>query len=53
MLDENEIRQLVLNLVRNGLEAMPSGWNHEYTDISEENKCLAIKDSGNGKKREV
>ncbi|MFZ5643305.1 MAG: PAS domain S-box protein [Bacillota bacterium] len=46
-LDEKEIRQLILNLSRNGLEAMPSGGNltvktyHEGSEI-----VLAVQDQG-------
>ncbi len=48
-LDENEIRQLLLNLVRNGLEAMPSGGTlHISTYIDNEQVVLAIADQGTG-----
>ncbi|SDN07063.1 PAS/PAC sensor signal transduction histidine kinase [Dendrosporobacter quercicolus] len=49
LLDENEIRQLLLNLVRNGIEAMPSGGNLIIRTTSVENKIiLAISDQGSG-----
>jgi signal transduction histidine kinase len=49
LLDENEIRQMVLNLVRNGLDAMSSGGT--VTIIMEENErevILCIADQGCG-----
>ena len=52
-LDEKEIRQLILNLVRNGLEAMSGGGKlriETYPDGDE--TVLAIKDEGNGMKPE-
>lgn len=49
LLDENEIRQLVLNLVRNSIEAMPSGGNLMIKTLLEDNKAvLAISDQGSG-----
>jgi len=48
-LDDKEIRQLVLNLVRNGLEAMTSPGNlsiKTYTDADE--VVLAVQDEGKG-----
>lgn len=48
-LDKNEIRQLLLNLVRNGLEAMPSGGEILIRTFLEENKVgLSISDQGPG-----
>ncbi|MDF2929097.1 MAG: sasA 14 [Anaerospora sp.] len=48
-LDENEIRQLLLNLVRNGLEAMPSGGNlHISTYVDNEQVVLSVADQGSG-----
>lgn len=48
-LDENEIRQLLLNLARNGLEAMPSGG---FLDISTfqagDQVVLSVSDQGPG-----
>lgn len=49
LLDEKEIRQLILNLVRNGLEAMPAGSKLTIKTISEGNDImLAVIDSGKG-----
>lgn len=48
-LDENEIRQLLLNLVRNGLEAMPQGGNLHISTCQINNEIvLAIRDQGGG-----
>ncbi len=48
-LDENEIRQLLLNLVRNSLEAMPAGGILEIRTFLEEGKAiLAVSDQGTG-----
>lgn len=48
-LDENEIRQLLLNLVRNGLEAMPSGGTlHISTYLDKEQVVLSVSDQGSG-----
>ncbi len=48
-LDENEIRQLLLNLVRNGLEAMPTGGNLQIRTAEEDGKIiLAVRDQGTG-----
>jgi PAS domain S-box-containing protein len=49
LLDENEIRQLILNLIRNALEAMPSSGNliiRTFSDIN--NVILEIQDEGGG-----
>ncbi|CQR71852.1 ATP-binding protein [Sporomusa ovata] len=49
LLDENEIRQLLLNLVRNGIEAMPAGGNLIIrTALSESKVVLSISDQGSG-----
>ncbi len=49
LLDEKEIRQLILNLVRNGLESMPSGGVITIKTFTEkENAVLAIQDQGHG-----
>lgn len=49
LLDENEIRQLLLNLVRNGIEAMPSGGNLFVRTFLEGDKAvLAVSDQGSG-----
>lgn len=48
-LDEKEIRQLILNLVRNGLEAMaPGGIVTIRTYREQEEAVLAIEDEGSG-----
>lgn len=48
-LDKKEIRQLILNLVKNGLEAMPSaGFVTIATFICNSSVVLAIKDQGSG-----
>lgn len=50
-LDENEIRQLLLNLVRNGLEAMPSGGTLQistYLDKEKDQVVMAVADQGSG-----
>ncbi|SDD46803.1 Adaptive-response sensory-kinase SasA [Sporomusa acidovorans DSM 3132] len=48
-LDENEIRQLLLNLVRNGLEAMPTGGSLNICTFMEKDKViLAVNDKGHG-----
>ena len=48
-LDEKEIRQLILNLVRNGLEAMPQATKLLISTFTEEDEVvLAIKDQGTG-----
>src|SRR5690606_15681956 len=49
MLDEKEIRQLILNLVRNGLEAMePGGMLTIKTFTEGEQVVLAVQDQGGG-----
>jgi len=49
LLDENEIRQVLLNLVRNGIEAMPSGGTLTIRTFLEDNKAvLSISDQGSG-----
>lgn len=49
LLDENEIRQLLLNLVRNGIEAMPIGGNLVIRTFLADNKAvLSISDQGAG-----
>lgn len=49
LLDETEIRQLILNLVRNGLEAMPlTGALTIRTFIDGDAVVLAIQDEGTG-----
>ncbi len=54
LLDENEIRQLILNLVRNGLEAMQNGGNVTVKTWQEKNKVmLSVMDEGDGIKEEI
>lgn len=49
MLDPNEIRQLVLNLVRNGLESMSAGQSLEIKTYLENNDVvLVVQDQGPG-----
>lgn len=49
LMDKNEISQLILNLVRNGFEAMsPGGMLVISTYTTEDKIILAIKDQGNG-----
>ena len=49
LLDENEIRQVLLNLVRNGIEAMPAGGILVIRTFLEDNKVvLSISDQGSG-----
>ncbi|NQS76903.1 MAG: PAS domain S-box protein [Peptococcaceae bacterium] len=53
LLDEKEIRQLVLNLVRNGMQAMKPGQTLIMETFMEENKAgdaivLAVRDQGTG-----
>jgi len=49
LLDEKEIRQLVLNLVRNGLQAMEPGKMLTLeTFMDEDDLVLAVKDQGSG-----
>jgi PAS domain S-box-containing protein len=54
LLDEKEIRQLILNLVRNGLEAMsPGGYINIRTYLNGQNVVLAVDDQGKGIDPEV
>lgn len=49
LLDEKEIRQLILNLVRNGLEAMPVGGTIVIKTIQEaDTVILSVHDEGGG-----
>lgn len=49
LLDKNEIRQLLLNLIRNGIEAMPSGGTLAVRTYQENHKILlTISDQGTG-----
>lgn len=48
-LNEKEIRQLILNLCRNGLEAVPAGKAITIkTKVSGDNVIFAVKDQGSG-----
>ncbi|HWP96068.1 MAG TPA: ATP-binding protein, partial [Syntrophomonadaceae bacterium] len=49
IIDENEIRQLILNMARNGMEAMPPGGMLTIGTTVDGNKVvLFIKDQGHG-----
>lgn len=49
ILNENEIRQLLLNLVRNGIDAMPAGGNLTIKTFCKNNYVvLTVQDNGNG-----
>ena len=49
LLDEHEIRQLILNLVRNGLESMPPDTTITIRTFTEDNSVvMAIEDAGSG-----
>lgn len=49
LLDEKEIRQLILNLVRNGLDAMSSGGNlYIRTYMDDKEVVLSLQDQGKG-----
>ncbi|MFZ5645673.1 MAG: PAS domain S-box protein [Bacillota bacterium] len=49
LLDEKEIRQLILNLVRNGLEAMPPGGSLTIkTSTNSKEVTLSVEDRGEG-----
>lgn len=55
LLNRNEIRQLIINLYRNGLEAMESGKVLTIGTYTEGENCvvLAVRDEGEGIKPEV
>jgi len=54
LIDEEQIRQLILNLVRNGLEAMsPGGKLTIRTFIENSQVVMAIQDEGNGIERHL
>lgn len=54
LLDENEIRQLILNLVRNGLEAIEPGGNVSVsTFVSGHELIMEVADNGCGIPEEV
>lgn len=49
LLDEKEIRQLILNLVRNGFEAMDAGGELSISTYAENDEIiLSVKDQGDG-----
>ncbi|MDR3559829.1 MAG: ATP-binding protein [Negativicutes bacterium] len=48
ILNESEIRQLIINLVINGLQAMDSGHMVISTSVTDTRIILAVKDSGHG-----
>lgn len=49
LLDENEIRQLILNLCKNALEAMPKGGKLTLQTTMEDNQViLCVQDTGKG-----
>lgn len=54
LLDANEIRQLVLNMVRNGVESMPNGGELTFgTTMEKDEVILFISDQGMGISEEV
>lgn len=54
LVDDREIRQLIINLVRNGLEAMDSGKVLEIKTYMEgEEVVLLIKDQGHGINKDI
>jgi len=54
LLDENEIRQLILNLVNNGMESMSSdGEVILRTSVEKDHVVLAVKDQGKGIERNL
>lgn len=54
LLDEKEMCQMILNLVRNGLEAMPAGGNLVIKTFTEGDEVImAVKDQGKGIEPEV
>lgn len=54
LLDEGEIRQLILNMVRNGLESMESGKSMIIKTFQQEDRVvLSFKDEGSGISPEI
>lgn len=54
LLDEKEIRLLILNLVNNGLDSIPAGKNiHISTFMDHSNVVLAVQDQGCGIAKEI
>ena len=53
-LDENSLRQLILNIVRNGIEAMPQGGKVEISTVSQGSRVLlTFADQGSGIANEI
>lgn len=53
-INDKEIRQVILNLVRNGMEAMPQGGKVTIsTYLEQDNVVLSIADQGSGIEKEV
>lgn len=54
LLDEKEIRQLLVNLVRNGLESMnPGGYLTIKTSLDDQGVILSVNDQGHGIPQEI
>jgi len=54
LLDEQEIRQLILNLINNGLESIPEGKAISLSTYTSNNQViLAVRDQGEGIKEEI
>lgn len=55
LLDEKEIRQLILNLAKNGIEAMPSGGGHLTIRTYQQNDeiIMEVQDEGEGISPEI
>jgi PAS domain S-box-containing protein len=53
LFDETEIRQVIVNLTRNGLQSMDKGLLHIQTYIAHDNVVLAIQDQGPGMSKET
>lgn len=51
--DENQLKQVFINIIKNAIEAMPDGGNiHIYTERDEEYAVISIQDEGNGMSKE-
>ncbi len=51
--DENQLKQVFINIIKNAIEAMPDGGNiHIYTKRDEEYAVISIQDEGNGMSKE-
>lgn len=55
LLEENQIRQVILNLVKNGLEASPDGMGSVIVRTKKEENCaiLEVQDNGQGIPRHI